>query len=124
MNFVMNKNIWEIKELSQQEICKEKGVEYEPNVGNYFGVTFVKKQLIVLDEDLSSTQKRKTLRHELVHCYIGSYISFENINNWNEDQICDLVANSYDIIEEIIDTYFGKCEETDTRNVEDCLNDN
>lgn len=122
MNFKMNGNIWEIKELSQKDICKEKGVEYEPNVGDYFGVTFVKKQLIVLDEDLSSTQKRKTLRHELVHCYIGSYISFEDVNNWNEDQICDLVANSHDIIEGIIDTYFGKCEETDTRNVEDCLN--
>lgn len=106
MNFIMNKNIWEIKELSQQEICKEKEVEYNPSAGSYFGVTFFKKQLIVLDKDLSVTQKRKTLRHELVHCYIGSYISFEDVNNWNEDQICDLVANSYDIIEEIINDYF------------------
>lgn len=122
MNFVMNGNTWEIKELSQKDICKEKGVEYEPNVGEYFGVTFFKKQLIVLDKDLSATQKRKTLRHELVHCYIGSYISFEDINNWNEDQICDLVANSYDIIEKIINSYFARCEEIDDHILEGCLN--
>lgn len=117
MNFIMNGNTWEIKELSQKEICKEKEVEYDLSVGDYFGVTFFKKQLIVLDKDLSVTQKRKTLRHELVHCYIGSYISFEDINNWNEDQICDLVANSYDIIEEIINNYI-------INSYEDCLNDN
>ena len=120
MNFVMNTNIWEIKELSQKEICKEKEVEYDPSVGDYFGVTFFKKQLIVLDKDLSITQKRKTLRHELFHCYIGSYISFEDINNWNEDQICDLVANSYDIIEEIINNYFNRYEGIGTRTLEEC----
>ena len=122
MDFVMNGNTWEIKELSQKEICEEKEVEYDTSVGNYFGVTFFKKQLIVLDKDLSVTQKRKTLRHELVHCYIGSYISFEDINNWNEDQICDLVANSYDIIEEIINNYFNIYEGMNTRTLEGCLN--
>ena len=39
----MNTNIWEIKELSQKEICKEKEVEYDPSVGDYFGVTFFNK---------------------------------------------------------------------------------
>ena len=79
--------------------------------------------MIVLDKDLSVTQKRKTLRHELVHCYIGSYISFEDVNNWNEDQICDLVANSYDIIEKIINSYFGRCGEIDDHILEGCLNE-
>lgn len=42
MNFIMNGNTWEIKELSQKDICEEKGAEYEPNIGQYFGVTFLK----------------------------------------------------------------------------------
>ena len=49
-------------------------------------------------------QKRQTLLHELMHCYVWSYVC--GFNNISEEALCDISANSHDIIHEIVENYF------------------
>lgn len=105
MKFKMNNRNWEIKEMTQDKMREI--VNDTTGNGRYFGLCCYDKQLIILDKDLHVEQKRETLIHELVHCYIGCYISFESME-WTEDSICNLVGNSHDIIHQIVEKYFKK----------------
>lgn len=106
--FKMNNRDWEILELSQDDIVKHI-IEYkydgEPQKGRYFGQTFIDEQRIYIDKDLHPEQKRATLIHELMHCYIGSYL-FENSKEYTEEDLCNISSNSHDIIHSIVDRYF------------------
>lgn len=108
MKFKMNNRDWEIIELSQEEI-RDHYIEYkydgEPTEGKYFGLTYSDTQKIYIDKDLCKGQKKQTLYHELMHCYIESYITM-NIENINEELLCDISANSHDIIHKIAEDYF------------------
>lgn len=108
MKFKMNNREWEIIEISQDEI-REKFKEYkydgEPQLGKYFGLTYMDKQKIYIDKDLHIEQKKQTLMHELMHCYIGVYL-FNNSNKYDEEDLCNISANSHDIIHEIVERYF------------------
>lgn len=103
----MNGRKWTIKEVPQEafweddnELDKMNSKEY------YFGRTHFNTQEIWLWEGASKEQKRKTLIHELVHCYRGSYFTFASLDGQDEDLWCDIVSNSFDIINEIITNYF------------------
>ena len=53
-----------------------------------------------------------TLIHELTHCYIDNYITHCK-KQYSEEDVADIVANSYDIIHEIVNKYFeieNKCK--------------
>ena len=108
MNFKMNNRLWKIKELSQNEIkqhikdCKYYG---EPQDGKYYGQTYCDEQIIYLDKDLHPQQKRQTLMHELMHCYIECYL-FNNEKDYTEENLCNISANSHDIIHDIVKEYF------------------
>ena len=43
--------------------------------------------------------------HELAHCYINEYITHVDYQ-LTQEEAADLVANSHDIIDEIINNYF------------------
>lgn len=101
MKFKMNERNWEIKEVSKQ-FLDEKYATVED--GEMFGITDYQEQIIYLWEELHEEQKRQTLIHELVHCYIGCYMSFEDME-WHQDVICNMVANSHDIIHRIVEDY-------------------
>ena len=101
MKFKMNERNWEIKEVSKQ-FLDEKYATVED--GEMFGITDYQEQIIYLWEELHKEQKRQTLIHELVHCYIGCYMSFEDME-WHQDVICNMVANSHDIIHRIVEDY-------------------
>lgn len=109
MKFKMNNREWEIIELSQEEIRKHiEEYKYDGNPeekGKYFGQTYYDEQKIYLDKDLHKEQKRQTLMHELMHCYIGSYLATNN-NGYTEEYLCDISANSHDIIHKIVEDYF------------------
>ena len=112
MKFKMNDRTWEIIELSQEEIRKKyKEYKYdgEPQDGRYFGLTYMDSQKIYIDKDLHIEQKRQTLLHELMHCYIGCYLF--NHDNYTEEHICNISANSHDIIHKIVDDYFKEKEQ-------------
>lgn len=100
--------MWKIIEISQKEMrqtIKDYKYDGEPKEGKYFGLTYMDKQVIYIDKDLHIEQKRQTLLHELMHCYIGCYL-FENSKDYTEEDLCNISASSHDIIHEIIDNYF------------------
>lgn len=104
--FKMNDRVWHIVEVDQEsfwtadnELEKMNSKEY------YFGRTMFDRNVIWLWKDASQEQKRKTLMHELLHCYRGSYVTFNDIN-CDEDFWCDMCANSHDIIHDIVERYF------------------
>ena len=112
MKFKINGCVWIIKEVTQEEIKKEMEYRYNRHIegevssdGRYFGTTYHDTQTIYLDEELPIDRKKKTLLHELTHCYIGSYITHMD-KTYCEEDICDIVSNSYDIINEIVEKYF------------------
>ncbi len=105
-SFRMNNREWKILEISQDEmkkILKDYDGKVE-NYGQYFGSTFTKNQVIYLDKDMHRDQKRQTLLHELMHCYIYNYL-FE-LETLNLENLCDISACSHDIIHEIVENYF------------------
>lgn len=114
MQFEMNGCVWKILEVSQEEIKQEMELRYKRNIegepskdGRYFGTTYHDTQVIYLDKELPRDRKRKTLLHELTHCYIGDYITHMD-KNYCEEDICDIVSNSHDIIHNIVEKYFEK----------------
>lgn len=104
----MNKRTWEIKELSQEEIRKHI-VDYkydgQPQEGRYYGQTYFDEQTIYLDKDLHPEEKMHTLIHELAHCYIGSFITSQDDISYSEEDVVDIVSNSYFVILEIVIGY-------------------
>ena len=110
MKFKMNDREWEIIELSQEDVQKHfKDYKWdgEPLKGKYFGLTYFDEQKIYIDKDLHVQQKVQTLLHELMHCYIGSYLSSSQEQMFNEELVCDISANSHIMISNIICKYFN-----------------
>lgn len=64
------------------------------------------KHKIWINKDLPLKQKEETLLHELFHCYKGSFITFNSLDNTTADIWCNISANSHDIIHKIINNYF------------------
>lgn len=115
MTIKMNDVVFEIKEISQKEYkeyrkkedtktCCE---ETDTTKGMYFGATHTYSNIIFIDKDLSLDRKRKTLIHELTHCYISEYITHEE-KQFSEEDVADISANSHDIVHAIVDNYFNK----------------
>lgn len=116
MKFKINGIDWKIEEKSQEEIktiINTKKAESVENVksldSRFFGVTYPDDLVIYLDKDLPEQRKRLTLLHELTHCYIGLYITHID-KNYSEEDVCDIVSNSHDIVKSIVDKYFRKEE--------------
>lgn len=107
MKFKINDRDWEILEVNQAKMRELEHDEDEKNT--YFGLTNYEEQLIYIWEDLHPQQKRQTLIHELFHCYVGCYYSFQD-TAYSEEIVCNLVGNSHDIIHKIVDDYFAEKE--------------
>lgn len=114
--FKINNRNWSIEEKSQSEIKKmqnERRANEEENVKSldtrYYGITYCDIQKIYIDKDLPADRKKATLIHELTHCYIDNYITHCE-KQYSEEDIADIVSNSYDIITEIISKYFNTKE--------------
>lgn len=114
MKFKMNSREWTIKEISQSEIKNIQNIRRaneEENIKavdtRYYGVTYCDEHKIYIDKDLQEDRKRATLIHELAHCYIFNYITHCE-KQYSEEDVADIVSNSYDIIHEIVGKYFEK----------------
>ena len=117
MNFKINNRGWEIIELSQREIKdiqNKRRANEDENINSvdtrYHGITYVDVQKIYLDKDLPEDKKKATLIHELVHCYISNYITHSH-KQYCEEDVADIVANSFEIITEIVNNYIKEKEE-------------
>ena len=104
MKFKMNNRIWEIKEVDKDWLVEEYKKEYEDGI-YCFGLTRYSKQIIYLNNELCNDVKKQTLYHELTHVYIREYLTSRDISP-NEEVLCDISANSHDIIHKIVEDYF------------------
>lgn len=104
MKFVMNRIEYTIKEVSQKEFWDYQVDEQD---GYYYGQSHFQTQEVWIDKDLSLEKKIKTLYHELTHVYIREYLTTRDIEP-NEEVLCDIVANSHDIIHKIVEDYVGE----------------
>jgi len=104
MKFKMNNVEYIIKEVSQDYLNSEKIDEED---GYYYGKTYFMTQEVCIDKDTSLERKRKTLIHELTHVYIREYLTTRDINT-DEEVVCDVHANSHDIIHKIVEDYFNR----------------
>lgn len=116
MRFKINSMMWIIKEVPQEEIKKiqnKRKNNEEENVksvdSRYFGITYLDDLIIFINKDLPIDRKRKTLIHELTHCYINCYITHQE-KNYDEEMVADIVSNSYDIIHNVVNKYFKEKE--------------
>jgi Zn-dependent peptidase ImmA (M78 family) len=103
----MNNHRWEIVELSRDVITKQYREESGTDTIVCFGYTDFCYKNIYINRDMCYDMKRKTLMHELLHCYIDEYCSMEQ-NEYDEEAMCNISANSHDIIHKIVDEYFKK----------------
>ena len=111
MKFKINNREWKITETSQESIKNMQNIRKaneEENLKSidtrYYGITYCDIQKIYIDEDLPADRKKATLIHELTHCYIDNYITHCE-KQYTEEDVADIVANSYDIIHEIVEQY-------------------
>lgn len=104
MNFLINNAEWSIEELDTKALKEMYEEENEGKVYYTFGVTKYPTHTIYINKDMCTSQKIRTLKHELTHCYIWSY-GLYNITDINEEVICDIVANSNDFINEVVEKY-------------------
>ena len=101
MKFKMNNSEYEILEVSQKDLMVYK----EQDEGYYYGQTHFMEHQVWIDQDLPLERKKRTLYHELTHVYIREYLTTRDIEP-DEEVLCDISANSHDIIHEIVERYF------------------
>jgi hypothetical protein len=101
----MNRETWEIKEIPQEQFTEHGDCTKDD--GFFFGQSHFTLQEIWIDESLSEEKKKKTLYHELMHCYIKCFIASGDMK-FDEESLCDISANSHDYIHEIVEDYFNK----------------
>ncbi len=105
MMFHMNGVEYKIIEVPQSEYNK-----VNEDDGYYYGQSHFYTQEIYISEDVSYERKKKTLYHELMHCYIREYITTKDIDSFDEEILCDISANAHDIIHEIVEQYMCRGE--------------
>lgn len=106
MKFKINNIDYIIIEKTKEEMF---GAVKEPNKEDgkdYLGLHFSAKNEIWLLNTLKKQQKRRTLLHELMHAYVWCYLN--NIKQIDEEDLCDISANSHDIINRISKEFFNK----------------
>lgn len=101
--FDMNGVPYMIREVPQQELSAYCSDEKD---GYYYGQTHYHIQEVWIDKDLSPEKKRKALYHELTHIYIREFLTSYDLP-LDEELLCDIAANSHDIIHSIVESYFG-----------------
>lgn len=105
--FYMNGVLYTIKEVFQNKFWENQNDEQD---GYYYGQTHFQTQEVWIDKTLSDDKKRKTLYHELTHVYIKEFITTGDIE-FNEEVLCDIAANSHNVIHEIVENYFSSDED-------------
>lgn len=114
MKFEINGLRWEIVEESQEEIKNymnsiraNTDENVKAKLPRYYGVTHSDTLQIVLDRELPYDRKKRTLLHELAHCYVTSFITHEE-KTYDEELLADIISNSHEIIGNIVSNYFMK----------------
>lgn len=95
MKFKVNGNVWIIRELSKNNM------ELKDSLGE---TNYETQEIHLLD---TCKSKRNTLKHELCHVWLWEYSHVQNDNDkFHFEQVCQIVANSNDFINSIVEKYF------------------
>lgn len=95
MKFKINGNAWIIRELSKEKM------ELKDSLGE---TNYGTQEIHLLD---TCKSKRNTLKHELCHVWLWEYSHMQNDNDkFHFEQVCQIVANSNDFINSIVEKYF------------------
>lgn len=95
MKFEINGNIWKIKEVPK---------EFLENDGDLAETDYMKQEILLWD---ACKCKVNTLKHELCHVWLWEYGHVQNDDHkYHFEQVCQIVANSNDFINDIIEDYF------------------
>lgn len=108
MNFKINNRDWRILEVPEEALIDNLQKNSEEKILFANGLTDFQYLEILINQNLPQDQKRQTLMHELMHCYIRSFIFLPQFDEASEEIICDISANSHDIIHEIVEDYFSR----------------
>lgn len=110
MKFKINNNSWLIRELCNidfQEIRKKLGGEQNVPVEEgafVFGFCDYASHTIYLNDYQCEEEKKMTLIHELIHCWLWSHGA--SYTSYCEDALCDTVSSSHEFINKTIKEYF------------------
>lgn len=101
MNFTMNNQIWEIKEISNAEM----NIICGSDLGQTFthGVTRYSEFRIYIND--IAPDKKTTLYHELMHCFMYEFGHNQQDRIFNNEDICEISACSHDIIHKIVENW-------------------
>ena len=106
MTFKINGLTYRIVQVEQSRFWEGSRTTQEEDGGYFFGRSHFDKQEIWLDSESTEEQKRRTLYHELMHVYIRTHITNTDMQ-FEEEVLCDIAANSHDIIHDIVERYFN-----------------
>ena len=107
MSFEMNNIKYNIYKKSKEEmfgVVKEKNDE---NGRQILGLHLPAKGEIWLLNELPKEIEEKTLIHELSHCYFYCYMFDTSEIKLREEDVCEIISNSHQIIEDIVEHYFN-----------------
>lgn len=99
--FKIKNHIWKV-EIKEEQYLLEEYHKKQPDAYACLGLTFYKEHKIWVAKELCEDEKRRTLKHELTHCYIWEN-GFYNVDFNNEELICDFVSGIYDFINETLE---------------------
>src|SRR5574344_828683 len=103
MKFKINDDEWTINEISNAEmnsICESDNKETFTH-----GYTQYSDLTISINKD--SHSKRKTLIHELTHCWLYEYGHNQWSKEFNYEDVCEIVSASNNFINKIVEDYFN-----------------
>lgn len=104
--FDINNDTWQIEEKCKDELLELYKKECkEDDIYMVYGVTKKSNQIIYINSEMSEQQKRKTLMHELMHCYLYEF-GIHNFLSFDEEDLCNFSAHSHDIIHKIVKDYY------------------
>lgn len=97
MKFKINNTEWTIEEVDEATINNEMKSD------GILGLTIYKTQTIMLLKDQANIIK--TLKHELTHVWLYEYGHNQSEKEFNNEDVCEIVASSNDFINEIVEQY-------------------
>lgn len=96
---------YEIIEVSKEEMYKINEARGKEDRNYYpYGITSHHERKIFINEEICDKEKERTLVHELMHAWM--YITANAYQeNYNEEHICEMVAASNQLINDIVNEY-------------------
>ena len=101
MKFKINEDEWQIKEISNAEMNILCGSDKRETFTH--GTTQYSENVIYINKE--TPNKRKTLYHELTHCFMYEYGHNQHEKEFSHEDVCEICSCSHDLIHKIVEKY-------------------